>query len=257
MGNQPVRRFDAITYRGKILFSDLFFSQHLTEEGRTFFKPDKANEVPRQFAFPLGYSTMFDDFLLLFEKKEESITRYGVAFSFDYFVVFTLVRTPFMSEGKMVGIVNNVDYGYHQLIFNPCYQEIMPLPCQYDRLTKNEMQLLFLLAQFPELKAKDITGLMDVQIRTAYMYKYDLINKLKDIFHQEQLNFVELINKIFHVEVPKPVSDTQNFIVLPKEEFLSHCDLLSKDKSVQTLRYENNFDESTLQRWVDIFKESS
>ncbi|MCF6765621.1 hypothetical protein L3V82_07540 [Thiotrichales bacterium 19S3-7] len=254
MANKPVRRFDAITYRGKVLFSDLFFSQHLTQEGRTFFESDQANSLPRQFAFPLGYSTMFDDFLLLYEKKENTLTRFGVAFSASHFIIFTLVRQPFLSDGKMVGIVNNVDYGYHQLITNPCYQDILSLPCHYDRLTKNELQLLFLLAQFPELKAKDITGLMDVQIRTAYMYKYDLLNKLKDIFHQEQLDFVKIVNQIFHVDAPKSEADKLNFIILPKEEFTSHYGLLSQDKSVKTLRYENNFDESTLMRWMDIFK---
>ncbi|MCF6775408.1 hypothetical protein L3V83_02355 [Thiotrichales bacterium 19X7-9] len=252
------KQFEMITLAGEVLFSDLFLSRHLGES-RTILA-NKLNQEPKQFAFPLGYSALPNDILSIFENRKESITTYGVLFSKDKFGVFTLQRYPLIARGRVTGIINNIDFGFHQLLANPCFQNIRAINYKYEKFTKNEIKLLFLLAQFPKIKNTEIKKIFDVQIRTTYIYKHDLINKLKYITHSDKIDYTQIVADMFQVDlasINQTIIDKRKFIVLPQEEFFHHLNLISRQNNTASVKYVNNFSQETIQKWQKLICSSN
>lgn len=244
-------KFDFIALKGQIIYLDSFTKDMFKKYTNYNLNIGSIGHL-NSFTFPLGASAFVPDTKSLISGEKKKITRYGVIFSKKKFFAYTLARKPLISEGKVVGIINCIDSGLEQIKHNPCFDFIQPIHYQYEKFSKNDLQVLMLLAQFPDITAQEIKKTLGVKLRTAYMYKYDLMTKLKEIFMDNDLCLTECINLLFRINP----SDCGAFITLPLQEFMSHYYNIASNKIDATLTGVNNFDPVT-EQYLSKLRESA
>ncbi len=233
------KKFEMITFTGKILFSDLLLSPYFQEDdlilNNDWVSESSSHEL---FSFPLGYRCLADELDLFLVQHKKNITTYGAAFSARHIYFYSLKRKLFISNGKVSGFVNTIDIGLKQLAHHPCFTSLQKTTYCHEIFTKSELQLLVLLTQFPRIKNEEIALFFNIKVKTTYLYKNRLVRKLKDLTgSDERPNFVHILNDILRIQPKEGLSRLQ-FIVLPEEEFLNYqADL--DHKNTKPLKAEN------------------
>ncbi|ODN41579.1 hypothetical protein [Piscirickettsia litoralis] len=157
--------------------------------------------------------------------REKSITRHIVAFSKDICLIGTIKKEVFMRGDRPIGIIHRLDFGTDQFKINPCLDKIKPIKYNNEKIPSSSIILLILLSQSSNIKAHEISKILGIKLRTAYIYKYDLLVNMRDIFgYRNTVDFANCINNIFDIAPRKK----GGFTVLSLEEFARHCQLLSE-----------------------------
>ncbi|ODN42468.1 hypothetical protein [Piscirickettsia litoralis] len=232
-------QYHYISNKGRILFLD---AETTSLIGKLIKNKDGViadGNLLNVFKFPLGFRKAARDIMSIKLGKKSSVKSYGLLFSKDIFFMATIEREPLVDSGKIIGVVHKVDAGIDQFSTNECFLNIGSICYNNERFSSTDLKILFLLAQFENIKAKEISTIIDVKMRTAYMYKYDLLNKLRDTFgYDDDVDYNDCLNKLFHVKVCEGGHAT----VLPAEELGQYYKKLSKRRMQKDiLPCENNF----------------
>ncbi|WP_155066664.1 hypothetical protein [Piscirickettsia salmonis] len=247
-------QYHYISNKGKILFLDM----ETTSLIKSLFKGAGSTITGSSpldvFKFPLGSRKVAQDIMSIKLGKKSIVRSYGLLFSKDLFFMATMTREPLNDSGKIIGVVHKVDVGINQFSKNECFLNVGSICYNNERFSATDLRILFLLAQFENIKAKEISEIIDVKMRTAYMYKYDLLNKLRDTFgYDDNVNYNDCLNKLFHVKVCSDGRAT----ILPAEELEQHYQRLSKRRMRKDILHcENNFDLECHDSDVSIFNKT-
>ncbi|ODN42550.1 hypothetical protein [Piscirickettsia litoralis] len=236
-------QFHYITYQGKLMFSDLASTQFIENILGINLTKIEAMNLANLFLYPLGSNYLMKDVIDLRSGKSKSITRHVILFSKKTCFVTTVVKEPLFSRGKIVGVINKANAGIEQVVSNPCFTELNSLSYNNEKFSKSQIQILLLLAQFRGVKAKEISKTLGVQMRTTYMYKCGLLNKLRDTFDcGDEIDYSDCLSQLFHIDL----EHNNRVIVLPFEELKAHCESLEKKRTNKNqLKCVNNFDVAT------------
>ncbi|WP_144420728.1 hypothetical protein [Piscirickettsia salmonis] len=233
-----------IAQKGKLMFCDLATTK-LFESLNIQIEIGKPISLLDFFKYPLGSNYLLKDILNLKSTKTASISRHAIAISHKLFFFSTITREPLFSEGKVVGIINKGDLSLTQTANNPCFKNVVPLTYNSEKFSKADLQILLLLAQFNDIKAKEISTTLEIQMRTAYMYKYELLNKLRDTFgfdDGDDIDYNHCLAKIFHLSE----NPDNHLLLLPDDKLQEHFTSLNKKRTKKNMLTPiNNFDIKT------------
>ncbi|WP_395168549.1 hypothetical protein ACGP04_05765 [Piscirickettsia salmonis] len=165
--------------------------------------------------FPLGCAQAIKDIIDIAREKVTKARREGITISKEGFFVGALHKYPQINDGKIIGIVHETDFSLEQLIHNKCLDVIEKAPYKGQTLNKTDIKLLMVLAHFNTIKASDIAKVFKVKTNTVYIYKNNLINKIKIANNSEHYCYLEVIK---HILLHGLYSDGHQYICLPYHE---------------------------------------
>ncbi|WP_119343390.1 hypothetical protein [Facilibium subflavum] len=124
----------------------------------------------------------------------------GVCMIKDRFFLASVVAKKIIATQGAVIDVYTFDFSLEKFYIHPLLDKLPAMTYAGECFNKTDLKLLLLLNQFKEeASPSKIADFFKVQIKSAYMYKYNLMNKLRACF--DEVNFEKAVNKLIRYQV--------------------------------------------------------
>ncbi|WP_230675804.1 PAS domain-containing protein, partial [Piscirickettsia salmonis] len=167
--------------------------------------------------FPFGTVKGINDSIALFLGIKKEISREGIIFNNKIFAVASIHKYPHIDNGKVIGVIYKTNADLDQFAKNSCLNVLDSGTYKGLYFYKTDIKLLMILAQFKNIKAKDIAKCFNLKTKTVYMYKNSLIQKIKAVSEGGTICYNEVLRHIilngFYVNYD------QRYVCLPLTEF--------------------------------------
>ncbi len=143
-----------------------------------------------------------DVFLSIFKsyqsRLDEKITHqldHGFFLLPENAMLVTATKTELKSEQKLMGYIYKIDLSLEQFKRHSYLQNLTTVNYQGEKFSPTDIKLLLLLSQFKNVKAQDVANTLNVSQKSVYMYKYNLMNKVRSCFNSGMINtaLIELL----------------------------------------------------------------
>ncbi len=134
-------------------------------------------------------------------KKTTNQFNQGICLLDDSAVLVTINITPLKSHEITIGYVYKLDLSLEQFKRHSYLQSLTTINYRGEKFSPTDIKLLLLLSQFKNVKTQEVARTLEISQKSAYMYKYNLMSKLRACFSTSMFNLalIELL-KLCHSE---------------------------------------------------------
>ncbi|ODN43464.1 hypothetical protein BGC07_11705 [Piscirickettsia litoralis] len=191
---KDVNRIYCITnVEGNITFiSESFLEIYKAAKKEILGKKINSNYI----IYPLGSKRGVQDLLDLQSGKLKETQSEIISFNQNRFIISTIYKYPQMDNGKVIGIIHDMDPGVEQFKKNRCLSALEKASYHGIPLNRKEIKLAMILAHFEKITGPEIADILEVKVNSVYMYKSILINKIKSVSRGDDCCFIEVMRTI-------------------------------------------------------------